>query len=303
MSADFGEGVVYAVRDVTEERALDTLRSEFVTTASHELRTPMTSISGAARTLLRHGDRLRRPGHQTFLEMIVAESDRLADRRPDPGREPDRGGQDRRHVRAHGRRRDRALGGRERAPRRARGDRVRRHRPTRARDRLRPRPAAPGAREHHRQRGQVLARGRSRARGVAVVDEAARFGVHDAGIGFDPSAAEAIFDRFRRLDPHQTRGIGGTGLGLYISRELVGAWAAASGPSPPAAAARRSTWSYRSRGRRPPRLTSSWAPRGRPPRCWRRSRGRGGRRRTRARRRRPSSRSRAAARSVRTTRR
>ena len=39
---------VYAVRDVTEERALETMRSDFVTTASHELRTPMTSISGAA---------------------------------------------------------------------------------------------------------------------------------------------------------------------------------------------------------------------------------------------------------------
>ena len=60
MSVDFGDGVVYAVRDVTEERALETLRSDFVATASHELRTPMTSISGAARTLLRHGDQLRR---------------------------------------------------------------------------------------------------------------------------------------------------------------------------------------------------------------------------------------------------
>jgi signal transduction histidine kinase len=30
---------------VTEERALETMRSDFVTTASHELRTPMTSIS------------------------------------------------------------------------------------------------------------------------------------------------------------------------------------------------------------------------------------------------------------------
>jgi len=51
--------------------------------------------------------------------------------------------------------------------------------------------------------------------------ESVRFGIHDEGIGFDPSAAEAIFERFRRLDPHQTHGIGGTGLGLYISRELV----------------------------------------------------------------------------------
>ena len=33
--------------------------------------------------------------------------------------------------------------------------------------------------------------------------------------------ADAIFERFRRLDPNLTRGIGGTGLGLYICRELV----------------------------------------------------------------------------------
>ena len=41
------------------------------------------------------------------------------------------------------------------------------------------------------------------------------------GLGFDQAAAERIFERFYRVDPEQTRGIGGTGLGLYISRELV----------------------------------------------------------------------------------
>jgi signal transduction histidine kinase len=30
-----------------------------------------------------------------------------------------------------------------------------------------------------------------------------------------------VFEKFYRLDPHMTRGIGGTGLGLYICRELV----------------------------------------------------------------------------------
>src|SRR5205807_624113 len=30
-----------------------------------------------------------------------------------------------------------------------------------------------------------------------------------------------IFEKFYRLDPNMTRGIGGTGLGLYICRELV----------------------------------------------------------------------------------
>ena len=52
-------------------------------------------------------------------------------------------------------------------------------------------------------------------------DDVMRFSVHDEGLGFDPAAAERIFERFHRLDPQQTHGIGGTGLGLYISRELV----------------------------------------------------------------------------------
>ena len=30
-----------------------------------------------------------------------------------------------------------------------------------------------------------------------------------------------IFDKFIRLDPEMSRGIGGTGLGLYICRELL----------------------------------------------------------------------------------
>jgi polar amino acid transport system substrate-binding protein len=30
-----------------------------------------------------------------------------------------------------------------------------------------------------------------------------------------------IFEKFHRLDPNLTRGVAGTGLGLYICRELV----------------------------------------------------------------------------------
>ena len=48
-----------------------------------------------------------------------------------------------------------------------------------------------------------------------------RFSVRDEGRGIPTDEAERIFEKFYRLDPNMTRGIGGTGLGLYISSELV----------------------------------------------------------------------------------
>ena len=52
-------------------------------------------------------------------------------------------------------------------------------------------------------------------------DAAVRFSVVDEGLGIPASEHRRIFEKFYRLDPDMTRGIGGTGLGLYISRELV----------------------------------------------------------------------------------
>ena len=45
-------GVVYAFRDLTVERRLEEEKSDFVATISHELRTPMAGVYGAAETLL-----------------------------------------------------------------------------------------------------------------------------------------------------------------------------------------------------------------------------------------------------------
>ncbi len=47
------DGVIYACRDVTSERRLEEEKSDLVATISHELRTPMSAVYGAALTLLR----------------------------------------------------------------------------------------------------------------------------------------------------------------------------------------------------------------------------------------------------------
>jgi PAS domain S-box-containing protein len=70
-------GRIFAFRDISNDRLVEELKSEFVSAVSHELRTPLTSIYGFAETLLREdvlfGERERR----TFLRYIASESQRL----------------------------------------------------------------------------------------------------------------------------------------------------------------------------------------------------------------------------------
>jgi len=70
-------GAVLIFRDITERRAIETLKSEFVSTVSHELRTPLTSIRGAL-GLLSSGllGTVAEKG-QRMLEIAVANTDRL----------------------------------------------------------------------------------------------------------------------------------------------------------------------------------------------------------------------------------
>jgi two-component system phosphate regulon sensor histidine kinase PhoR len=51
--------------------------------------------------------------------------------------------------------------------------------------------------------------------------EAATIDVVDHGLGIPTAEQERIFEKFYRLDAEMTRGVGGSGLGLYISREIV----------------------------------------------------------------------------------
>ena len=77
-AAEFPQGTVYAFRDLTEERAVEQLKSDFVSTVSHELRTPLAAIYGAAMTLRRDDVSLSVDQQEGMLDVIAGESERLA---------------------------------------------------------------------------------------------------------------------------------------------------------------------------------------------------------------------------------
>lgn len=63
---------------VAELKKLDRMKNEFVSTASHELRSPLTSITGYAKTLLRRGDEFSDEQRREFLEIIDKQARHLA---------------------------------------------------------------------------------------------------------------------------------------------------------------------------------------------------------------------------------
>ncbi len=62
-----------------ELRRLSALRADFVSLVSHELRSPMAAVIGAARTLQERWRELTADQRQAFLELIADETSRLAD--------------------------------------------------------------------------------------------------------------------------------------------------------------------------------------------------------------------------------
>ncbi|MGH7999356.1 MAG: ATP-binding protein [Brasilonema sp.] len=59
-----------ALVDLENEKQLNTIKSQFVTTVSYEYRTLLASILAAASTLLQHNNKLHKAKHQQFLEII-----------------------------------------------------------------------------------------------------------------------------------------------------------------------------------------------------------------------------------------
>ncbi|HSC92529.1 MAG TPA: GAF domain-containing protein [Gaiellaceae bacterium] len=70
-------GRIYAFRDISSDRLVEQMKTEFVTTVSQELRRPLTSIYGFAETLLRRDVDFGEDERRTFLGYIASESERL----------------------------------------------------------------------------------------------------------------------------------------------------------------------------------------------------------------------------------
>ena len=70
-------GYGYIVRDITREKEVDNLKSSLLSTVSHELRSPLTTIYGSAESLLRKDVVWSKEEELEFMEAIVEESKRL----------------------------------------------------------------------------------------------------------------------------------------------------------------------------------------------------------------------------------
>jgi signal transduction histidine kinase/GAF domain-containing protein len=218
----FPGGTVYAFRDLTEERRVERLKSEFVSTISHELRTPLAAIYGAALTLRREEPALEAQ-REGLLDVIAGESERLA-RIVNDILWASRLESGTLHIAVE-----------SCDPRKLAStvvEATRTHLPPNVTVELEVAPDVPAIAADPDKVRQVLTNlvdnavkyspdGGDVHVDVSMSGEVVCFSIRDEGLGIPLSEQARIFEKFYRLDPELTRGVGGTGLGLYITRELV----------------------------------------------------------------------------------
>jgi len=214
-------GTVYAFRDETAEHQLEADKSDFIATVSHELRTPTAAIHGAAQTLLRDDIDLPEPQRQELVDVIARQAMRLAQITEDV------------LLATLLDRRALALG-REAVDvvevARATVEAMRPQFPESVVVHIEVDPgvaAASGAPDRIQQVLVNLLDNAAKYAGgpvtlrVETVNGVVRISVADSGPGLTPVEQQRVFEKFYRGGPQLTRTSGGTGLGLYISRELV----------------------------------------------------------------------------------
>ncbi|MGZ4140765.1 MAG: ATP-binding protein, partial [Actinomycetota bacterium] len=216
--------LIMVVRDVTKAHEVERLKDDFVATVSHELRTPLTPIKGFAMTLVESGEVLSAADRTIAARSILNQAEhleRLVVNLLEASR-LERGVEGKDH--------DEIIDVQSVAARVA-GE---------FREAHPDRDIVLDAAEDVRARGDELFVGQiitnllSNAIKYAPADQPIEIrlatdeehvvvSVTDHGPGIPASEIERIFERFHRLGNVLTRAAGGTGLGLYIARQLAAA--------------------------------------------------------------------------------
>ena len=213
-------GAVLALLDLTTRRRLETIRRDFVANVSHELKTPLTVISGFAETLLDH-DLSATQRHQFVgtIQSNVVRMQRIVDdlldlaRYESGGWTPNPVAVDVKAAAADAlalvqpeaerkqlELRAEIINGAERAT--ADATALRQILQNLVENAVRYTPS-----------GSVTVFARRENGGVVI-------GVRDTGIGIPREHLPRIFERFYRVDAGRSREVGGTGLGLAIVKHL-----------------------------------------------------------------------------------
>lgn len=221
-SPDEIESILVLLYDITQVRRLETVRTEFVANASHELRTPVTAIKGFAETLL--DGALKQPElAEKFITIIANESNRLETiisdilelSRVEKKSEPMvvkpfevvetvnnliqffYKQADKKHI---------SISVDAERPVMMKADQ---HRIEQIFTNL-----IDNAINYSDVDSEVKIN-------IEQVDNSVHFSVSDRGIGIPKADQERIFERFYRVDKGRSRNSGGTGLGLSIVRNLI----------------------------------------------------------------------------------
>ncbi|MBU0605166.1 MAG: PAS domain S-box protein [Candidatus Omnitrophica bacterium] len=216
------EGCLIVLHDVTEMKALETMRSDFVANVSHELKTPLTSIKGFVETLM-DGALDDKEHGRGFLKIIQDHANRLDSLVSDI------------LALAHLESREMALDKKDFSPK-VEADRIISGFAAQAgrsgikiKNEL---PAGLSVNADKKRIDQVL---------TNLIDNAVRFNrsngeirlfsqdasgatkfiVEDSGSGIPERDISRIFERFYRVDKARSHESGGTGLGLSIVKHIV----------------------------------------------------------------------------------
>lgn len=227
-----GGGAVVVFNDVTRLRRLETMRRDFVANVSHELKTPLTSISGFVETLL-DGAPHSAEDTKRFLNIVARQVSRLKTLVDDLlelsriEQEQERYAIETEEIPIAGVLQSAVQYCRPRAD--EKGVPIECACPRELRARINPHLVETAVGNLVENAVKYSAAGRTVAVGASADGGDLLIEVRDRGCGIESHHLPRLFERFYRVDKARSRAEGGTGLGLAIVKHIAQAHGGAVG--------------------------------------------------------------------------